>query len=63
MTICIVDHGGKLSPFFRDGFYAGEAGNEIREMPEYAQSMQIVRNMVKREIARSAAEDHKSANP
>lgn len=63
MAICIVKHGGKLNPFFRDGFYEGEAGKEIREMPEYDISLQIIRNMLRREIARSAADNHKSANP
>lgn len=63
MTVCIVDHGGNLSPWFRDGFYSGDAGEEIRRMPEYQQSIQIIRNMVKREIARSATANHKSANP
>lgn len=63
MSICIVKYGGKLNPWFRDSFYTGEAADEIREMPEYRVSLSIIRGMVKREIARSASENHKSANP
>lgn len=63
MTVCIVDHGGNLSPWFREGFYSGDAGEAIRRMPEYQQSIQIIRNMVKREIARSGSRDLESANP
>jgi len=63
MTICIVKYGGKLNPWFRDSFYTGEAADEIREMPEYDTALAIIRGMVRREIGRPAAENHKSANP
>ncbi len=63
MAICIVKYGGKLNPWFRDSFYTGEAAEEIRGMAEYRVALAIIRGMVKREIARSAAENHKSANP
>jgi hypothetical protein len=63
MSICIIKYGGKLNPWFRDSFYTGEAAIAIREMPEYRVSLAIIRGMVKREIARLAAENHKSANP
>lgn len=63
MTVCIVKYGGKLNPWFRDSFYSGESAEEIRGMPEYQQALSIIRGMVKREIARSAAVNHKSANP
>ena len=63
MTVCIVKYGGNLNPWFRDAFYTGESATEIRGMPEYQQALSIIRGMVKREIARSATVDHKSANP
>ena len=63
MTVCIVKYGGKLNPWFRDSFYTCESADEIRAMPEYDTALAIIRGMVKREIARSAAVDHKSANP
>ena len=63
MAICIVQNGGKLTPWFKDSLYEGETGDEFRSMQEYSISLQIVRNMLKREIARSAPDDHKSANP
>lgn len=63
MSICIVKYGGKLNPWFRDSFYTGEAADEIRAMPEYDIALSIIRGMVRREIARSAPDNHKSANP
>ena len=63
MTVCIVQNGGHLNPWFRDSFYDEEIGAEIREMEEYGIAKQIVRNMLAREIGRPSAVNHKSANP
>lgn len=63
LTVVIVKYGGNLNPWFRDSFYTGESADEIKAMPEYKQALSIIRGMVKREIARSAAVNHKSANP
>jgi hypothetical protein len=63
MTVCIVKYGGNINPWFRDSFYTGESAAEIKAMPEYRQALSIIRGMVKREMARSATANHKSANP
>ncbi|MCH8228103.1 MAG: hypothetical protein IIC63_06790 [Proteobacteria bacterium] len=63
MVICRVRYGVGWSVWMGEGLYTGETGDEFRQMPEFKVAMEIIRGMVRREIARPAAGDHKSANP
>lgn len=63
MAVCIIQNGGHLNPWFRDDFYDQEAGAEIREMQEYHIAKQIIRNMLKREVARSTEGTTKVGKP
>ena len=63
MAICIVQTGGKLNPWFRESLYTGETGDELRELHEYRIAKQIVRNMLKREMASQASSDSQVGKP
>lgn len=63
MVVCRVKYGVGWDVWRTEGLYIGETGDEFRQMPEFKVAMDIIRGMVRREMARSATVDHKSANP
>ena len=63
MVICRVKYSIGWKVWMGEGLYTGDTGDEFRQMPEFKVAMDIVRGMMRREMARSAAVDHKSANP
>lgn len=36
------------NPWFRDGLYDGDAGEEIREWPDYRTAKDVIRNMLRK---------------
>ena len=43
------------NPWFRDSFYDGDSGDEIREWPSYRTAKLIVANMLRRQADEMAA--------
>jgi len=63
MVVCRMKYEVGWDVWRGEGLYTGETGDEFRQMSEFKVAMEIVRGMVRREIARPATANHKSANP
>jgi len=63
MVVCRVKYEVGWDVWRGEGLYTGETGDEFRQMSEFKVAMEIVRGMVRREIARSGSRDLESANP